>query len=66
MTQLTFKSPVFSSNSAAMDNCFYSRVAPTQVADPQLIRTNNQLAEFLQIDPHWLNSQEGLAVFCGT
>lgn len=59
------KQPVLMSHYAAMDSCFYSKVAPTQVADPGLIRINTQLADFLNIDANWLQSAEGLSVLSG-
>ena len=44
---------------------FFTRLAPTPVADPQSIRVNRELAGLLGIDPDWLASPAGTAVVAG-
>src|SRR3984957_7032246 len=44
---------------------FYARLAPTRVANPQLIRVNKSLAELLGIDPDALASPDGVAFLAG-
>lgn len=43
----------------------YSLQAPVPVAQPGAVRTNDELARELGIDPAWLSSEEGLAVIAG-
>ena len=44
---------------------FYSKQEPAKVPDPNLIRTNPELAEELGLDLAWLNSPDALATFSG-
>ena len=44
---------------------FYSRQNPAPVANPELIRSNNELARLLGIDPEWLQSNEGISSIAG-
>ncbi|MBL6689527.1 MAG: YdiU family protein [Pseudomonadales bacterium] len=44
---------------------FYARQSPTPVAKPGLIRVNDDLADLLNIDSHWLRSEEGIATIAG-
>lgn len=44
---------------------FYAEQLPTPVAKPQIICTNSELAQQLNIDPSWLNSNAALQVFAG-
>jgi len=49
---------------ASLPGRFYARVAPTPVADPQLLVLNRPLAEDLGLDPQALEP-EAAAVFSG-
>ncbi|MBO6557312.1 MAG: YdiU family protein [Pseudomonadales bacterium] len=44
---------------------FYSKQLPSPVAEPGVIRINDQLADFLGIDSGWLRSEEGLSTVAG-
>ncbi|MCE2027233.1 protein adenylyltransferase SelO [Sessilibacter corallicola] len=44
---------------------FYTRVSPTPVAQPNLIRLNQTLSEFLNLDVNQLNTPENLEIFSG-
>ena len=44
---------------------FFTRLAPTPVASPALVKVNAPLAKSLGIDPDALASEEGLAVLAG-
>ena len=57
--------PAFDSTYARLPDRFFARVAPTPVAAPRLIRVNAPLATELGIDPHWLASEQGVAVLAG-
>ncbi|HST61213.1 MAG TPA: YdiU family protein [Longimicrobium sp.] len=57
--------PDFENTYARLPDRFFARVAPTPVAAPRLIRVNAPLAAELGIDPHWLASEEGVAVLAG-
>jgi uncharacterized protein YdiU (UPF0061 family) len=57
--------PPFDSAYARLPDRFFSRVAPTPVAAPRLIRLNAPLAIDLGIDPDWLASEEGVEVLAG-
>jgi uncharacterized protein YdiU (UPF0061 family) len=50
---------------AALPDRFYSRLAPTPVAKPGLVRVNHALARALGLDPDALETAEGLAVLAG-
>ncbi len=43
----------------------YSHQVPTAVSAPKLIRVNYELSRRLNIDPAWLESQEGIAILAG-
>ncbi len=43
----------------------YSRQLPTPVSSPELIKVNHELCAYLNIDPLWLESDEGVAVLAG-
>ena len=43
----------------------YSLQRPTQVSAPKLIRVNHSLCALLNIDPSWLESEQGIAVLAG-
>ncbi len=44
---------------------FYTRLAPTEVSNPELIRVNHSLAEKLGINVSWLESEQGLQTIAG-
>lgn len=44
---------------------FYSRVKPTPVAAPRLVKVNTELARSLGLDPEQLQSSEGVEVLAG-
>ena len=44
---------------------FFTRVAPTPVQAPRLVRLNGELARRLGLDSHWLTSPEGVEVLAG-
>ena len=44
---------------------FYTRLAPTPVADPKLIAVNHELALDLGLDPNALSSEEGVRTLAG-
>jgi uncharacterized protein YdiU (UPF0061 family) len=50
---------------ARLPASFYSRVAPTPVASPALIRLNRSLADHLGLDPDLLASPAGLEILSG-
>jgi protein adenylyltransferase len=55
----------FDNSYARLPPRFYSRLAPTPVADPGLIRVNHALAEHLGLDPDWLASPRGVLTVGG-
>ena len=55
----------FDNSYAALPEKFYARQLPTPVSAPAIMQINHQLAGELGIDPHWLESDEGLAVLAG-
>ncbi len=55
----------FDNRYARLPPRFYAHQAPTPVDSPRLIRANEPLARQLGLDPHWLGTEEGLAVFAG-
>ena len=55
----------FDNSYARLPERFYTRRAPTAVAQPGPIRVNHALATLLGIDPLWLESDEGTAVLAG-
>jgi serine/tyrosine/threonine adenylyltransferase len=55
----------FDNSYARLPERFYSRVNPTPVAAPQLIRINEALARELGIDPQSLASTDGIAILAG-
>lgn len=55
----------FDNTYAALDDKFHSRLTPTKVAQPGLIRANDELAQQLGIDAAWLRSEEGIATVAG-
>ena len=55
----------FDNSYARLPEHFYSRLAPTTVAEPGPIRVNRALAEYLTIDADWLASAAGTAAIAG-
>ena len=55
----------FDNSYARLPARFYSRLAPTPVADPGPIRVNHALAEQLGLDPEWLASPQGILTVAG-
>jgi len=55
----------FDNSYAKLPDRFYTRLNPVPVTNPELIRVNHALAEMLNIDPAWLESEEGVAVAAG-
>lgn len=55
----------FDNTYARLPERFYTRLNPTPVAAPRLIKLNVNLARDLGLDPEALNSEAGLAIFAG-
>ncbi len=55
----------FDNTYARLPERFFTRVAPTPVKAPRLIRVNAPLATQLGLDPDWLASEEGVEVLAG-
>ena len=55
----------FDNSYARLDERFYTKMKPSQVARPELIAINEELARDLGIDPAALSSQDGLDVLAG-
>jgi len=55
----------FDNSYALLPPQFYSQQAPTPVPAPVLIRANYALAQKLNIDPAWLDSEAALRMFAG-
>ncbi|WP_419806700.1 protein adenylyltransferase SelO [Terriglobus sp.] len=55
----------FDNSYARLPQNFFAKVEPTWVRAPRLIHVNDELANFLNIDPGQLHSQEGAEVFAG-
>ncbi len=55
----------FSNSYATLPEKFYSRVLPTHVKTPKLIKLNLPLAHELGLDEDWLSSNEGVAMLAG-
>jgi uncharacterized protein YdiU (UPF0061 family) len=55
----------FNNSYARLPEQFYTRLAPTPVAAPRLIRVNQTLASELGIDPSRLASSEGISFLAG-
>ena len=55
----------FDNSYARLPDRFYTRLAPTPVAQPGLVRVNEGLARELGIDPAALSSAEGVAMLAG-
>ncbi len=55
----------FANSYARLPGHFYSRVNPTTVAAPRLIKLNVELAHALNLDPEALASEEGVQILAG-
>lgn len=55
----------FDNSYARLGPGFFTRTAPTPVAQPGLIAVNDALARRLGIDPAWLRGPQGLAMIAG-
>jgi uncharacterized protein YdiU (UPF0061 family) len=55
----------FDNSYARLPGHFFSRLVPTPVAAPRLIRVNKELALFLGLDPAALESARGVAILSG-
>ena len=56
---------IFDNSYARLPNSFYSKLAPTPVEAPKLIRINEALAQELNIDPQTLSSRVGVEILSG-
>ncbi len=57
--------PHFDNSYARLPDKFYTKLDPTKVANPALIRLNTDLAEQMGLDPDWLGTQAGLDMLSG-
>ncbi len=57
--------PPFEHSYARLPQRFYTRVEPTPVRAPLLLRLNHALAEELGLDADWLASPDGIAMLAG-
>lgn len=55
----------FHNTYARLPERFFTRLAPTPVRVPRLIRLNRSLALRLGLDPDWLASQEDIEILAG-
>ncbi|HEY5776913.1 MAG TPA: YdiU family protein [Xanthomonadales bacterium] len=55
----------FDNSYARLGERFYTRQLPVPVSNPGLIRVNHALARQLGLDPHWLESEQGVAFIAG-
>jgi uncharacterized protein YdiU (UPF0061 family) len=55
----------FDNSYARLGEQFYTRQSPVPVSSPGLIRVNHSLADKLGIDPHWLESGQGVEFIAG-
>jgi uncharacterized protein YdiU (UPF0061 family) len=55
----------FDNTYARLPDRFYARLDPIPVADPRLIKVNVELARSLGLDPHALQSPEGVEILAG-
>ncbi len=55
----------FDNSYAKLPDLFYSKLAPTPVEAPKLIRINHALAAELGVDPQSLSSAQGLEILAG-
>jgi serine/tyrosine/threonine adenylyltransferase len=57
--------PYFDTSYARLPPRFYTRMDPSPVKTPRLLKLNTALAKDLGLDSDWLASEEGLAMFAG-
>lgn len=57
--------PQFDNSYAELSPRFYTRLLPVPVSTAGLIRANHSLASHLGFDPHWLESEKGVAFVAG-
>jgi serine/tyrosine/threonine adenylyltransferase len=57
--------PHFETTYALLPARFYTRMDPSPVQTPRLLKLNAELAEALGLDTNWLNSDTGLAMLAG-
>src|ERR1700732_784355 len=55
----------FENTYARLPEHFYTRVNPTPVATPRLVKVNVELARDLGLDPDALESAQGVAILAG-
>src|ERR1700678_4048235 len=55
----------FDNTYARLPERFYSRLAPTPVASPRLVKVNVELAHMLGLDPQALASSRGIEILAG-
>ena len=55
----------FNNSYTQLPDRFYTRLPPTPVRSPKLIKLNRELAERLALDPERLTSPEGIEVLAG-
>ena len=55
----------FDNSYARLGERFFTRQLPVPVSNPGLIRINHALAQQLGLDPHWLQSEQGVAFIAG-
>ena len=55
----------FNNSYVKLPERFYARQSPVPVSSPELIGVNHPLADYLGIDPLWLESDEGINVVAG-
>jgi len=55
----------FDNTYAQLPERFYSKLSPTPVPSPQLIKVNTDLAQYLGLDPKHLCSREGVEILAG-
>ena len=63
--RITMGMLAFDNSYARLPDRFYARIAPTTVADPQLLRVNRPLAELLGVDADLLGSPALASIFSG-
>jgi len=57
--------PAFDNTYARLPERLFTRLAPTPVKAPRLLRLNAALAEGLGLDPAWFGSEAGIAMLAG-
>jgi serine/tyrosine/threonine adenylyltransferase len=65
MTVNSISSPDFKNSYARLPERFFAIQTPEPAANPELIRANTRLAEFLGVNVGWLESAEGIAALAG-